>query len=87
MTKAKVNDDVDVDVATLSDVIVVAVVVVVVVVESRIKSLFLLAMPTRLFSLSNSTKNVIKNALPNDQMPLLSPNYFERFRGEKRVFL
>ena len=85
MAKAKVNDDVDVDVATLSDVIVVAVVVVVV--ESRIKSLFLLAMPTRLFSLSNSTKNVIKNALPNDQMPLLSPNYFERFRGEKRVFL
>ena len=85
MTKAKVNDDVDVDVSTLSDVIVVAVVVVVV--ESRIKSLFLLAMPTRLFSLSNSTKNVIKNALPNDQMPLLSPNYFERFRGEKRVFL
>ena len=78
MAKAKVNDDVDVDVATLSDVIVVAVVVVVV--ESRIKSLFLLAMPTRLFSLSNSTKNVIKNALPNDQMPLLSPNYFERFK-------
>ena len=55
MAKAKVNDDVDVDVK-LSDVIVVAVVVVVV--ESRIKSLFLLAMPTRLFSLSNSTKNV-----------------------------
>ena len=55
MTKAKVNDDVDVGVK-LSDVIVVAVVVVVV--ESRIKSLFLLAMPTRLFSLSNSTKNV-----------------------------
>ena len=78
MAKAKVNDDVDVDVATLSDVIVVEAVVVVV--EFRIKSLFLLAMPTRLFSLSNSTKNVIKNALPNDQMPLLSPNYFERFK-------
>ena len=56
MAKAKVNDDVDVDVATLSDVIVVEAVVVVV--ELRIKSLFLLAMPTRLFSLSNSTKNV-----------------------------
>ena len=55
MAKGKIKDDVDVDVK-LSDVIVVAVVVVVV--ESRIKSLFLLAMPTRLFSLSNSTKNV-----------------------------